>query len=117
MSTFAQQTHEEAVAERYGKSPHILVSTYIKMIDNDGVTIFICIKFCEQHTLFVRWLQFEQVRGWEKVRDLNPSVIRMDWQTRDNCVDCGIFVMRHMETYMGRNKWSRRLTIESVSLL
>lgn len=25
----------------------------------------------------------------------------MGWQTTLNSVDCGIFVMRHMETYMG----------------
>ncbi|MFS8024994.1 hypothetical protein Hanom_Chr16g01469831 [Helianthus anomalus] len=26
---------------------------------------------------------------------------KMDWRTTSNVVDCGIFAMRHMETYMG----------------
>ncbi|CAH1427369.1 unnamed protein product [Lactuca virosa] len=25
----------------------------------------------------------------------------MDWQTKDNDVDCGLFLMRHMEVYRG----------------
>lgn len=25
----------------------------------------------------------------------------MSWRTEENCIDCGVFMMRHMETYMG----------------
>ncbi|MFS7966949.1 hypothetical protein Hanom_Chr09g00780011 [Helianthus anomalus] len=27
---------------------------------------------------------------------------QMDWRTTSNVIDCGIFAMRHMETYMGQ---------------
>ncbi|MFS7968196.1 hypothetical protein Hanom_Chr09g00794651 [Helianthus anomalus] len=26
---------------------------------------------------------------------------KMDWRTTSNVVDCGVFTMRHLETYMG----------------
>ncbi|KAF5809461.1 putative papain-like cysteine peptidase superfamily [Helianthus annuus] len=28
----------------------------------------------------------------------------MDWRTKNNGVDCGVFTMRHMETYKGDQK-------------
>lgn len=30
-----------------------------------------------------------------------PKIIQMEWRTNNNISDCGVFVMRHMETYMG----------------
>lgn len=41
--------------------------------------------------------------------------LEMKWRTIYNGVDCGIFVMRHMETYMGQrcNKWDCGLDDES----
>ncbi|CAM8965464.1 unnamed protein product [Rhodiola kirilowii] len=40
----------------------------------------------------------------------------MKWRTKDNDNDCGIFTMRHMETYMGggEKKWTCGLSIEGV---
>ncbi|MFS7929734.1 hypothetical protein Hanom_Chr04g00335991 [Helianthus anomalus] len=34
----------------------------------------------------------------------SASIVRqkMDWMTESNGIDCGIFAMRHMETYMGQ---------------
>lgn len=41
----------------------------------------------------------------------------MSWQTKDNFTDCAIFVMRHMESYMGKpwKAWHTGLCNESVS--
>ena len=53
-----------------------------------------------------------------RVRDianLRPIVITMSWQTMDNAVDCGVFVMRHLECYMGNaSGWSSGLRYERV---
>nr|GMD60403.1 uncharacterized protein LOC109155335 [Ipomoea batatas] len=36
------------------------------------------------------------------VRGLTPARLRMSWRDNNNKVDCGVFAMRHMETYMGK---------------
>ncbi|KAL1808883.1 hypothetical protein ACET3Z_025873 [Daucus carota] len=61
-------------------------------------------------------LKQENVLTWEKMSALEPNFIEMEWQTNDNVVDCGIFVMRHMETYMGgrRIPWAGTLQNEKV---
>ncbi|MFS8017410.1 hypothetical protein Hanom_Chr15g01380041 [Helianthus anomalus] len=39
----------------------------------------------------------------------------MEWRTTSNMVDCGIFAMRHMETYMGQIVgWTYGLEKEDV---
>lgn len=49
--------------------------------------------------------------------NLKPRVHRMGWQTEMNSIDCKIFVMRHMETYMGNLcAWKVGLRIEKVHL-
>ncbi|KAJ0623783.1 hypothetical protein HanIR_Chr01g0036041 [Helianthus annuus] len=30
----------------------------------------------------------------------------MDWRALQNGVDCGVFTMRHMETYKGKSPWN-----------
>ena len=46
---------------------------------------------------------------------LSPRVVRMGWQTKENSVDRGIFVMRVMETYMGTLLgWTTGLRTENV---
>ncbi|MFS7912024.1 hypothetical protein Hanom_Chr02g00124981 [Helianthus anomalus] len=40
----------------------------------------------------------------------------MDWRTESNVIDCGIFAMRHMETYMGQLAgWECGLAKENAS--
>ena len=40
------------------------------------------------------------------IRKLSPVYISMEWQTKKNSTNCGIFLMRHMETYKGdRRTW------------
>nr|GMC91205.1 uncharacterized protein LOC109184077 [Ipomoea batatas] len=36
------------------------------------------------------------------VKGLTPARLRMSWRDNNNKVDCGVFTMRHMETYMGK---------------
>lgn len=69
------------------------------------------------HKLFLAWMKIESISAWkEMVKLKKPVPLQMHWQTRDNSDDCGIFVMRHMETYMGThvNQWTTGLHTESV---
>ncbi|WOG92547.1 hypothetical protein DCAR_0311819 [Daucus carota subsp. sativus] len=53
-----------------------------------------------------------------EIVNLEPTVVTMSWQTLDNVVDCGVFVMRHLESYMGSaNGWSTGLRAERVCSL
>ena len=41
----------------------------------------------------------------------------MEWQTKENATDCGIFLMRHMETYKGdRKSWDTKFKNEGVCI-
>lgn len=35
------------------------------------------------------------------MRKVDCERVEMSWRTKDNHTDCGIFMMRHMETYVG----------------
>ncbi|KAD3067805.1 hypothetical protein E3N88_35685 [Mikania micrantha] len=50
-----------------------------------------------------------------KISNQTPQSIELPWKTTKNGVDCGIFCMRHMKTYMGGGpkKWNSRLLNES----
>ncbi|KAL8256197.1 hypothetical protein R6Q59_031264, partial [Mikania micrantha] len=50
-----------------------------------------------------------------KINHLTPILVDLPWKTTNNGVDCGIFSMRHMETYMGGGvkKWKTGLLQES----
>lgn len=63
--------------------------------------------------LYMRSKDHRRVFDIEK---LEPQRLVMKWQTEDNYVDCGIFAMRHMETYFGggTRAWNSKLAIESV---
>ncbi|KAL4567700.1 hypothetical protein LXL04_023292 [Taraxacum kok-saghyz] len=51
----------------------------------------------------------------ELLENVDPQRLKMNWRTRGNHNDCGVFCMRHMETYMGANSgnWSCGLRKES----
>ncbi|KAL8209496.1 hypothetical protein R6Q57_006228 [Mikania cordata] len=38
------------------------------------------------------------------IRESKINRFEMPWRTSHNGIDCGIFLMRHMETYMGEEK-------------
>ena len=50
------------------------------------------------------------------LRKAEPTVLRIEWTTTTNKVDSGVYVMRHMETYMGQkaNEWKCGLTPRSA---
>ncbi|KAJ0529319.1 hypothetical protein HanHA89_Chr10g0376441 [Helianthus annuus] len=33
------------------------------------------------------------------MKSVKPQKLKLDWATKKNNIDCGVFVMRHMETY------------------
>ncbi|MFS7902758.1 hypothetical protein Hanom_Chr01g00015031 [Helianthus anomalus] len=51
-----------------------------------------------------------------KIMKSAPAVRqKMDWRTTSNVIDCGIFAMRYMETYMGQIAgWGCGLTKEDA---
>lgn len=44
-----------------------------------------------------------------------PRMVPIKWKSTDNCVDSGIFVMRHMETYIGYDLFLDDLHMEDAS--
>ncbi|KAD6794376.1 hypothetical protein E3N88_05272 [Mikania micrantha] len=48
------------------------------------------------------YLEKESPALHKKIVNLKPKKLEMPWQTEKNFIDCGIFAMRHMETYMGK---------------
>jgi len=53
----------------------------------------------------------------EIVKNMKPVRMRMQWRTTDNVTDCGMFCMRHMETYFGQgDKWDCGFKKNEVSL-
>ncbi|CAH1435616.1 unnamed protein product [Lactuca virosa] len=59
----------------------------------------------------VHWLEESKVR-----RNLKGIDLYMTWKTRGNSNDCGIFLMRHMETYKGGAlaQWTCGFKMETV---
>ena len=54
----------------------------------------------------------------QSLKNVKPMYMIMPWQTLGNYKDCGIFLIRHMETYKGEPKnWITDLKAESVSIL
>ncbi|GJZ69431.1 ulp1 protease family, C-terminal catalytic domain-containing protein [Tanacetum coccineum] len=43
-----------------------------------------------------------------------PKILRMPWRTTYNAVDCGLFVMRHMEMYNGSGIWLNNMKNEKA---
>ncbi|KAJ9549057.1 hypothetical protein OSB04_021600 [Centaurea solstitialis] len=59
-----------------------------------------------RHKLFVEALKIIKDERANKLLKAKQKIQKMSWRT-SNQVDCGIFAMRHMETFMGGNllKW------------
>ncbi|MFS7935446.1 hypothetical protein Hanom_Chr05g00403541 [Helianthus anomalus] len=47
-----------------------------------------------------------------EIKQVVPVRLEMPWRTNHNKIDCGVFVMRHMETYKVANgkSWECRLS-------
>nr|KAJ0211403.1 hypothetical protein LSAT_V11C400220140 [Lactuca sativa] len=68
-----------------------------------------------QKILFSRYLMRVNHKSASTLEGVEPKRVNMNWCTRDNHVDCGIFCMCHMETYMGDKtvNWTCGLPKES----
>ncbi|WOG81956.1 hypothetical protein DCAR_0101115 [Daucus carota subsp. sativus] len=65
------------------------------------------------HDLFIHFLLCNRPPKYSEIVNLKPQVLKMSWQTVDNSVDCGVFVMRHLESYMGNPmSWKSGLRTE-----
>ncbi|KAK9075777.1 hypothetical protein SSX86_004106 [Deinandra increscens subsp. villosa] len=52
-------------------------------------------------------------KEWEEFKSATIDYVDMPWKTQKNFIDCGIFLMRHMETYFGDlKKWKSELSEE-----
>ncbi|KAL4591786.1 hypothetical protein LXL04_004757 [Taraxacum kok-saghyz] len=65
--------------------------------------------------LFCSYLRKVKHKSTSQLENVDPHRLKMNWRTRGNYNDCGVFCMRHMETYMGDNSgnWSCGLNKES----
>ncbi|GJS56048.1 ulp1 protease family, C-terminal catalytic domain-containing protein [Tanacetum coccineum] len=53
-------------------------------------------------------------RKADSIRRVKPVRLEFTWQTTYNCVDCGVFLMRHMEIYKGMHKMENGLAREGL---
>lgn len=65
--------------------------------------------------LFSKYLQRLGHPNAEKIGKLKAKCPRLKWQTDLNDIDCGIFLMRHMESFKGGfiSKYDSGLLVES----
>uniref|UniRef100_A0A803N3I1 Ubiquitin-like protease family profile domain-containing protein n=1 Tax=Chenopodium quinoa TaxID=63459 RepID=A0A803N3I1_CHEQI len=66
---------------------------------------------------FSMYLKQHGMKLWEKVLNYEIKLVDMPWRTLDNNVDCGIYAMRHMETYFGKRKWNCGLRADNFDAL
>lgn len=71
--------------------------------------------FVLQHDCFCHFLECYSLNNHREIVNLYPEIVTMNWQTLDNVIDRGVFVMRHLESYMGNKAaWSCGLRSELV---
>ena len=65
--------------------------------------------------MFARHLKLHHHKRSGSIKKLIPKMPRLKWSTKSNYIDCGVFVMLHMESYMGEapSKWDCGLVAES----
>ena len=51
---------------------------------------------------FIEYMKRQKHPKSDDFLKAKPKILQMEWRTIKNVTDCGVFVMRHMETYMGR---------------
>ncbi|KAJ0715350.1 hypothetical protein HanPI659440_Chr13g0500101 [Helianthus annuus] len=63
---------------------------------------------------YARMSKTTRLLSLKKLRVTSPISLKFPWQTLYNGVDCGIFVMRHMETFKGTSvrEWDCGLSPE-----
>lgn len=68
-----------------------------------------------QQSLFSKYLKSVGHGKYKTIKKVKPTVLKMKWRTKSNGVDCGIFTMLHMDSYMGDavSRWDCGLDVES----
>ena len=66
-----------------------------------------------QKKVLVAYLDQVKHPKTERIRNTKPVRMEMKWRTKNNHVDCGVFLMLHMETYHGQKNWDCGLFMES----
>ncbi|GKF31562.1 ulp1 protease family, C-terminal catalytic domain-containing protein, partial [Tanacetum coccineum] len=54
---------------------------------------------------FINYLKRANHSKISELLKAKPKQVPLDWKTTKNGVDCGVFVMRHMESYIGRGNF------------
>ncbi|KAL4567479.1 hypothetical protein LXL04_023064 [Taraxacum kok-saghyz] len=92
------------------------------IIGNSGVDVPMEAKYGTVPTdmvdFFTSYLTTKKHPKAKKFKHVSPFRFLMSWMTKKNKVDCGVFLMRHMETYKGEkmDKWDASLEMECDSL-
>ncbi|KAF5763999.1 putative Ulp1 protease family catalytic domain, papain-like cysteine peptidase superfamily [Helianthus annuus] len=68
-----------------------LVEYYLTVID----------VICKQKEMFVHYLEEVNHSKAAVIKSLEIKQRKLEWATNGNRTDCGVFLMRHMEKYMG----------------
>ncbi|GJT83702.1 ulp1 protease family, C-terminal catalytic domain-containing protein [Tanacetum coccineum] len=82
----------------------------IEILDNSKNEINVSLddrygeSFKKLKKLFIECLSYSEHQSWKSMKKAVCERIEMSWRTENNIIDCGIFMMRHMETYMGYAK-------------
>ncbi|KAK1353755.1 hypothetical protein POM88_052120 [Heracleum sosnowskyi] len=80
------------VGKEYGPKPKLLLQHFVKYLMESKLELMA-----------------------NSLKNVKPNYMVMPWQTLNNYKDCGIFLMRHMETYKGdQNAWITNLKTESI---
>ncbi|GJS76907.1 ulp1 protease family, C-terminal catalytic domain-containing protein [Tanacetum coccineum] len=76
----------------------------IEILDNskNGINVALDERYGESLTKL--YLSYSEQRSWNSMRMSVCERLEMSWRTENNITDCGIFLMRYMETDMGYAK-------------
>ncbi|KAL8226770.1 hypothetical protein R6Q57_016602 [Mikania cordata] len=58
----------------------------------------------QQKQIFVEFLERIKHPKIDEIHATQIQKLHIPWATKTNAVDCGIFMMRHMEKFMGRRE-------------
>uniref|UniRef100_A0A803L9F3 Ubiquitin-like protease family profile domain-containing protein n=1 Tax=Chenopodium quinoa TaxID=63459 RepID=A0A803L9F3_CHEQI len=63
------------------------------------------------------YLQSKDIKIGENMSNYPVKLVQMPWRTEKNNIDCGVYAMRHMETYFGKKKWTCGLKANNFDAL
>uniref|UniRef100_A0A803N2J1 Ubiquitin-like protease family profile domain-containing protein n=1 Tax=Chenopodium quinoa TaxID=63459 RepID=A0A803N2J1_CHEQI len=66
---------------------------------------------------FAMYLNKYEIKIGEKMPTCTVKLVEMPWRTLSNSIDCGIYTMRHMETYFGKRRWNCGLRADNFDAL